>query len=84
MAALVGREDVVAVLLETNAVDIETKDFELGRTPLLCAAARNNTNVIKLLVEKGADKSVKDMEGNTAFTLATSTSLGDEVADLLR
>lgn len=84
MAALMGREEVVAMLLETNAVDIETKEFEFGRTPLLCAASQGNTEVVRLLLEKGADKSVRDIEGKTAFMLATETSLGDEIADILR
>ncbi|KAH8707038.1 ankyrin repeat-containing domain protein, partial [Phaeosphaeriaceae sp. PMI808] len=51
MAALLGREEVVAMLLETNAVDIETKEFEFGRTPLMCAAEQGHTEVIRLLLE---------------------------------
>jgi hypothetical protein len=80
MAALLGREEVVTMLLETNAVDIESKEFEFGRTPLLCAASRGNMEVVRLLQEKGADKSVRDIEGKTALMLATETGIGDEVA----
>ncbi|KAH9209038.1 ankyrin repeat-containing domain protein, partial [Leptodontidium sp. 2 PMI_412] len=80
MAALLGREEVVTMLLETNSVDIESKEFEFGRTPLLCAASQGNMEVVRLLQEKGAEKSVKDIKGKTALMLATETGLRDEVA----
>lgn len=41
-----------------------------GMTPLMLASRYNNVEMIKILLEKGADISVKDERGNTAFKYA--------------
>jgi ankyrin repeat protein len=46
---------VVKLLLE-KAVDVDSKD-SYGRTPLSWAAQNGHEGVVKLLLEKGAEKS---------------------------
>jgi ankyrin repeat protein len=46
---------VVKLLLEKNA-DLESKDDEYGQTPLSWAARNGHEAVVKLLLEKGAEK----------------------------
>ena len=46
----------------------QTKD---GETALIFAAEKNNLEVMKLLVRKGADMDVQNPEGKTALILAT-------------
>ena len=48
-----GHEAVVKLLLEKGA-ELETKDKDYGRTPLLWAAENGHEAVVKLLLEKGA------------------------------
>lgn len=83
IAARMGDVEAVAMLLKTNAVDIEAKEFEFGRTPLLCAISRDHTEVVKLLLEKGADKSVRDIEGKTPYEIATEANVSDELREML-
>ena len=48
----------------------------MGNTPLLSAAAETkNLNIIVFLLEFGADGTVKNAEGKTAFELATGNSV---------
>ena len=47
----------------------ELKDNK-GRTALYHAARKNRPLVVKLLLENGADKSIKDNNGVTALNLA--------------
>ena len=54
-----------------------------GLTPLMFAARYNKVDIIKYLLEKGADKKIKDERGNTALKYAeNSKSL--EAAEFLK
>lgn len=63
-----------------------------GNTPLMFAAIRGNADVAKILVEKGADKTLKNKNGKTALDLATENksqysekaSSYDEIISLLK
>ncbi|CAK9786803.1 ankyrin [Cutaneotrichosporon oleaginosum] len=74
--------DVAALdkLLERNNVNI--KD-EYGFTPLHLAADRGRTEVVKLLLERGADKAILDPDEQTACDLA-AVSGRDDIVALLR
>ncbi len=48
-----GHEAVVKLLLETDKVDVDSKDSEYGRTPLSWAAKNGHEAVVKLLLETG-------------------------------
>jgi len=45
---------------------VNFKDYD-SRTALMLAAAEGHTNIVKYLVNHGADKSVKDCTGSTAL-----------------
>ena len=63
-----GNSTAVASLLQrganVNAVD------ENGRTPLMLAAQRSDTKIVRLLLGAGADLEAKDREGKTPLNLA--------------
>ena len=45
-------------------------EFSNGLTPLMFAARYNKVEILKFLLEKGADKKIKDEKGNTALKYA--------------
>lgn len=53
-----------------------------GLTPLMFAARYNKVEIIKFLVEKGADKQVQDDKGNTALKYAEFSKCQEAVACL--
>jgi ankyrin repeat protein len=68
------RFDLAKQFIETG-VDVNyqyplSKNYADGMTPLLYASKWNNFELIKLLVEKGANINVRATDGNTALTLA--------------
>ena len=60
---------MVTMLLYKGA-DIDAKTKKMGRTPLMWASYRNNLDLVKLLLEKGADKDMEDDEGLNCFDIA--------------
>lgn len=53
-----------------------------GMTPLMYAARYNNVEMIKMLIEKGADLSEKDSRGNTAIKYAELSNAKEATAFL--
>ena len=75
-----GNADTVRLLLDKVSIDInhqseyELRDDErytIMPTPLMFAARYGHTDVMKLLIEKGADVSIIDNGGENALSLAT-------------
>lgn len=58
-----------ALLKKNPNVDLNVCD-EFGYTPLHLAADRGNTDIVKLLLEHGADATLKDSDGFSALELA--------------
>ena len=71
MASNEGHVDVVRCLVRNKAVraTIDTQDW-YGRTALWYACDRNWTEVLKLLVEVGANPIVADSDGRTPLDIA--------------
>lgn len=72
---------LVALLIEKHAyIDAESPN---QTTPLMMAARYGHIDVVKLLLEEGADSSLRNQLGMTALDFATTTER-TEVAALLR
>ncbi|KAL3441722.1 hypothetical protein BJX65DRAFT_299543 [Aspergillus insuetus] len=78
-AAEEGHEEVVKLLIQTDMVDVDSKDTEYaevnsedhqGRTPLSYAAEKNRQKIVKLLAEKGAEVNSEDHRGRTPLSYA--------------
>jgi uncharacterized protein len=63
-------------------VDINTKN-EDGKTALMIAIDRRQPEIVKLLIEKGADLNVQDKHGNTALTFTILNIAQSNMAELL-
>ena len=48
----------------------DVNELSNGLTPLMLAARYNKVDILKYLLEKGADKQIKDERGNTALKYA--------------
>jgi ankyrin repeat protein len=83
IAAFIGHEAVVKLLLRTEKMDINLKDNN-GLTPLHWAAAFEQKEVVKLLLKNAEiDVNLKDSQGRTALHLAVATDDRETVKLLL-
>lgn len=71
LAARLGNLKTVGAIL-TNRPELLGSVNEFGDTPLHHAAANGHDAVISYLLYKGADKNITDMNGKTAYDLASS------------
>ncbi|WP_445454230.1 ankyrin repeat domain-containing protein [Flavobacterium sp. 25HG05S-40] len=51
----------------------DVNEMSNGLTPLMFAARYNKIEILKYLMEKGADKQIKDERGNTAIKYAENS-----------
>ncbi|MCK4635772.1 MAG: ankyrin repeat domain-containing protein [Candidatus Moranbacteria bacterium] len=86
-----GNEEYVRLFLE-NGADVNqilsrkfSEDDEPSQdvTPLIFATRENNLNVVKLLIEAGADKSLKDSNDKTALDYAEKQN-NSELMEILK
>lgn len=61
----------------------DVNEMSNGLTPLMLAARYNKVDILKYLLEKGADKQIKDERGNTALKYA-EFSKSQEAMDYLK
>ncbi len=82
LCAAIIKGDLAAVkkFIEYGSDVNETSN---GLTPLMFAARYNKVDIIKFLLENGADKSVQDGKGNNALKYA-ELSKSQEAVDFLR
>nr|WP_315477558.1 ankyrin repeat domain-containing protein [uncultured Undibacterium sp.] len=74
-AAVVGNHQIMTLLLEHHAyIDAETPN---KTTPLMLAARRGEMVLVKLLIEEGADISLKNMLGWNAYDFAVEAERRD-------
>jgi ankyrin repeat protein len=73
-AVALGRADLVRSLAAGNAsvVGAKMSRFEQRRTPLHLAVLKNRSDMVRLLLELGAEPSPKDERGNTPLNLVSS------------
>jgi ankyrin repeat protein len=79
----VGNIEIVKALLASgsdSAINIQNDE---GNTALISACISNKLEVIKLLIEAGADIELKNLEGYTALIATTEFSRSNEIIQLL-
>lgn len=77
-----GNYNVVEFLIKENYFDINSKDLA-GDTALIVATKNNQTQIIQLLLKLGADKSLTDANGKTAFDYAVERGFV-ELAEIIK
>ena len=60
----------------------DVNEMSNGLTPLMLAARYNKIEILKYLVEKGADKKIQDERGNTALKYAEFSKAQEALAFL--
>ncbi len=71
-------------IIELGIYDIDAVCGSEGETALICAAKRDNgISAIKVLLDHGADKTIKDDNGKTAYDYAVENG-NTELAELLK
>lgn len=66
-------------ILKSGKADINSKD-KYCETALMIASCKGNLEIVKLLVDNGADINIKNNNGKTALDLADS----EEIKEVLR
>jgi hypothetical protein len=70
VASAYGYDDIVKLLLETKAVNVEVFDLEDSLTPLLVAASQEHVEVVRLPLMNGANIDAEGRERQTVSELA--------------
>ena len=81
-AAAAGQLEVVQLLIGRGA-RLNNRTLVTLETPLIEAAQMNRTEIVKLLLDQGADPSARDVMDRTAFDWARENR-NSEMADLIR
>merc|ERR550534_416295 len=79
MSVKLGHLNVLQLLLQKEAVDVNAKSEEFGWTALHFAATRDHVAMAELLRMFGAHVNVEDGRGNTPLHIATMTQQMDMV-----
>ncbi len=82
-AASCYKAEIIQTLLDKDSSDINIKNA-LGFTPLHLAAMGNTEKVVQVLLNKNADKTIKNDNGKTALEMASNNkSNSKEITELL-
>jgi len=71
--------ETVGLLLKRGA-EVNVQGTLEGFTPLMTAAAEGLTDVVRLLLGAGADRDIKDVDGDTALSFARQNGHAEVVA----
>uniref|UniRef100_A0A8C5WD73 Fibronectin type III and ankyrin repeat domains 1 n=1 Tax=Leptobrachium leishanense TaxID=445787 RepID=A0A8C5WD73_9ANUR len=80
VSAITGYTDVARCFIMAGA-NVNAKDSD-GKTPLMIATLNNHVGLVRLLVEKGADRSIKNEYGISIIDMAKAFNR-QNVADIL-
>jgi ankyrin repeat protein len=83
-AVILGEVELARLLIDRGAIVDESDDTdESGKTPLMTASMPGNIEMMKLLLEKGADVNARDRVGETPLMIAAYWDQVDAAALLL-
>lgn len=77
-----GVPKLLAEFLVLNPTAVNARD-ETGATPLIVAASRNRKEMIKILLDSGADQTICSNQGNNAFLTTVISGGNTEIMQLL-
>lgn len=64
-----GQKGVVQAFLKKGGIQLDKRDAQ-GATPLYYASAKGSRDIVKLLLDAGADASIADNQSRTALHMA--------------
>jgi hypothetical protein len=70
-AAFCGLHSIVDFLITAHSQDIHSRAFDDELTALHVAVIRGHAEVVQILLERGADPTVQDKDGQTPFHFAS-------------
>lgn len=66
-----GRKAVVAVLVQQADIDPDYSEWQWGESPLLLASEQGHEEIVRLLLERGANPHPRSFQGRTPLYCAT-------------
>jgi len=82
VAALLGYANMIKFYLNRGVCHVDIRD-DYQRTPLFYATLREHADVVKFLLQSGADSNAQDFVSQTPLHIACATESQDIVAELL-
>ena len=80
-----GHDDVLQLLLEySTSADIDFRTSVTGTTALILATQYEHIEIVRILLEKGADINIQTATGDTAISVATKNHYQEITSLLLR
>lgn len=84
-AARNGQADVVeSLIINSKTLDINEKNQVTGETALICAVKENHKDIVKILINIGADKEAQDNTGFSALNWAAQRGNKEIIEILLK
>ena len=71
-----GQKGIVQTFLKKGGIQLDKRDAQ-GATPLHHASAKGSRDIVKLLLDAGADATIADNHSRTALHLAAQTGNKD-------
>ena len=67
LAAFIGKQDLMKLILNNEAIDIDLETETSGFTPLCVAAISGNYEILRMLIENGAELNKPNTFNQTPF-----------------
>ena len=82
LATYLGQKEVAEVLLDHGA-ELDAQDPMMGNTALMGVCFKGSLELAQLLIARGADKSLKNKNGETALDFARKGGF-EEIVEVLK
>jgi ankyrin repeat protein len=76
-------ENIIKMFIDDARMDVDLQDNE-GSTALMNASRRSHTNIVKMLIDVGANVNLQDNEGETALMIAIRYSRIDSIENIVK